>query len=104
MAPRKLAGEELEEISALVARFIASPLCARLGSALSARTEQRFGFILGGVLIRGVFDVIARERDGRTLVVDYKSDRIGQADPEDVVTQAYLVQRLIYALAALRSG
>ncbi len=99
-----LPSEELEEIGALVGRFAASALCARLGAASRARTEQRFGFLLGGVLIRGVFDVIARERDGRTLVVDYKSDRIGEAYPESVVSQAYLTQRLIYALAALRSG
>jgi ATP-dependent helicase/nuclease subunit A len=104
VAPRGLPAQELEEISALVGRFATSPLCSRLGAAISVRTEQRFGFLLNGVLIRGVFDVIARECDGRTLVVDYKSDRLGDADPEAVVGQAYLTQRLIYALAALRSG
>ncbi|HZU61372.1 MAG TPA: PD-(D/E)XK nuclease family protein, partial [Solirubrobacteraceae bacterium] len=103
-APRNLPSEELEEVGALVGRFATSALCARLGAATTARTEQRFSFLLGGLLIRGVFDVIARERDGRMLVVDYKSDRIGEADPEGVVSQAYLIQRLIYGLAALRAG
>jgi ATP-dependent helicase/nuclease subunit A len=56
------------------------------------------------VLVRGVFDVIAQERDGGTLVVDYKSDQLAGAAPEDLVGRAYVAQRLIYALAALRAG
>ena len=55
-------------------------------------------------MIRGVFDAIAQERDGRILVVDYKTDRIADADPEAVVTESYATQRVIYALAALRTG
>jgi hypothetical protein len=56
------------------------------------------------VLIGGVFDVIAREPGGRTLIVDYKTDRLGEADPSLLVSQEYGTQQLIYALAALRAG
>ncbi|MBV8988151.1 MAG: PD-(D/E)XK nuclease family protein, partial [Solirubrobacterales bacterium] len=41
---------------------------------------------------------------GRILVVDYKSDRLDGADPRAVVARQYAVQRLIYAVAALRAG
>jgi ATP-dependent exoDNAse (exonuclease V) beta subunit len=113
-----LGAEEAEEVVALVRAFTSSELCARLGRATSARAEQRFAFLLGGrasaaasasaaeepVLIRGVFDVIAREADGGMLVVDYKTDRLEGAEPEEVVESSYTVQRLVYALAALRAG
>jgi ATP-dependent exoDNAse (exonuclease V) beta subunit len=58
----------------------------------------------GGVLIGGVFDVIAREPGGRTLVVDYKTDRLEGADPQALADSSYSTQRLVYALAALRAG
>jgi hypothetical protein len=51
-----------------------------------------------------VFDVIAHKPGGRALVVDYKTDRIEDAEPESVVAGTYASQRLIYALAALRAG
>ncbi len=56
------------------------------------------------MLIGGVFDVIAREPDGVTLVVDYKTDRLDGADPQALADSAYGTQRLVYALAALRGG
>jgi ATP-dependent helicase/nuclease subunit A len=70
------------------------------------RREERFRFLLGGagVLVGGVFDVIAREAGGRALVVDYKTDRLDGADPQALADRAYGTQRLVYALAALRAG
>jgi ATP-dependent exoDNAse (exonuclease V) beta subunit len=96
---------EAEEIAALLAGFAGSELCARLRRAGQVRREERFAFALErGVLITGALDVLARERDGRLLIVDYKSDRLGGAEPGEVVDRVYGAQRLIYALAALRSG
>jgi ATP-dependent helicase/nuclease subunit A len=37
-------------------------------------------------------------------VVDWKSDPLEERDPEDLLAEAYSTQRLIYALAGLRSG
>jgi hypothetical protein len=51
-----------------------------------------------------VFDVIAREPGGRTLIVDYKTDRLDGADPQALADSAYGTQRLVYALAALKAG
>jgi hypothetical protein len=56
-----------------------------------------------GLLVTGIVDVRAREGE-TTLVVDYKSDRLGGASPADLCERRYSTQRGIYALAALRSG
>src|SRR6185312_8668697 len=59
----------------------------------------------GAPLVTGVIDVLCDERDGTTLVVDYKSDRLEPGtDPEGIVARDYAVQRLLYALALLREG
>jgi hypothetical protein len=74
------------------------------------RTELPFAFTLvppgaGGrsILINGVVDVLADE-GARTLVVDWKSNPLGELHPEAIVHEEYATQRLIYALAALRAG
>ena len=103
-APREPSEGELQEIGELVERFAASELCKRLGRAARVRREQRFAFPLGRVLITGALDVIASEPGGRSLVVDYKTDRLEGADPATVVAREYGTQRLIYALASLRAG
>jgi ATP-dependent exoDNAse (exonuclease V) beta subunit len=96
--------DEAADLLSLVDAFSTSDLCQRLAHATHTAREQRFSFLLGELLITGALDVLAREPGGRMLVVDYKSDRLEGADPADVVARAYNVQRLIYALAALRAG
>ena len=97
--------DEARELSALVARFASSELCARLARATETRREERFAFELAGsVLVTGAIDVLARERDRRMVIVDYKSDRLEGIDPAAVVQSTYATQRLVYALAALHAG
>jgi ATP-dependent helicase/nuclease subunit A len=97
--------EEAEELTEVVRRFAVTELCVRLGRATDARREERFGFLISsGILVTGALDVLAREVGNRALVVDYKSDRLAGADPAAIVEHAYATQRLVYALAALRSG
>jgi ATP-dependent helicase/nuclease subunit A len=55
------------------------------------------------VLLHGRFDLF-RLADGRALVVDYKTNRLEDLSPEDVVEAEYVLQRLVYALAAFRAG
>ncbi len=96
---------EADELVALVAGFAGSELCARLGQAQTVRREERFAYLLGAdLLINGALDVMAREPGGRMLIVDYKSDRLGDADPAAVVRRAYAIQRLVYGLAGLHAG
>jgi ATP-dependent exoDNAse (exonuclease V) beta subunit len=92
--------EELEQIGELVAAYRESELAAR---ADRARAELAFAFEHDGVLLHGRFDLYRREGD-RALVVDYKTNVIGERDPAEVVESEYTLQRLVYALACFRGG
>src|SRR6185312_7043888 len=70
-----LAGAAAQEIADLISGFRASDLCARLAGLEDLRREQPFSLSLDQVPLVGVFDAIGREGK-RTLVVDYKSDRL----------------------------
>ncbi|MGH2916124.1 MAG: PD-(D/E)XK nuclease family protein, partial [Solirubrobacteraceae bacterium] len=96
---------EADELAAVIRRFAGSELCSRLARAIDAAREQRFAFPgPGGLLVVGAIDLLAREPDGRSLVVDFKSDRLAGASPSAVVASEYAIQRLIYALAAMLAG
>jgi hypothetical protein len=102
--------EEIADLRDMVERFAGSELFARLARAERVRTELPFAFTLsppgaGGrtVLVNGVVDVHAVEPD-RLLVVDYKSDALEGRDPVELTAGSYSTQRLVYALAGLRSG
>jgi ATP-dependent helicase/nuclease subunit A len=55
------------------------------------------------VLLHGFIDVHHHD-GGRALVVDFKTDALGEAPPAEVVEREYRIQRLVYALACLRAG
>ncbi|MEJ7788382.1 MAG: UvrD-helicase domain-containing protein [Thermoleophilaceae bacterium] len=98
---------DVEELISMVAGFTGSPFFERLANARRVRAELPFAFTLdtkgGSLLVDGVVDVQAEEGD-RLLVVDYKSDRLEGREPSVVVAASYSTQRLVYALATLRSG
>jgi len=108
-AGARLSEAAADEISELVSDFLASDLRARLAALDDLRREQPFSLRLTTeareeIPLVGVFDAIGRE-GGRTVVVDYKSDRLApDADPERLAAQDYALQRAAYALAALRDG
>jgi ATP-dependent exoDNAse (exonuclease V) beta subunit len=101
----ELSEEDAAEIAGLVAGFADAPLAARLAQAEEVQREHAFAIPLGAeVLLTGVVDVLARERDG-ALVVDYKTNRLADDVDRDAYIDAhYAVQRDVYALAALRGG
>jgi ATP-dependent exoDNAse (exonuclease V) beta subunit len=108
---RDLPHEDVIAIQKMVERFAATGTCRRLARAREVRREQPFALSLsragsGGELplLTGAFDVLAREDARRLLVVDYKTDRLHGTDPDQLVAERYLLQRQIYALAALRTG
>jgi ATP-dependent exoDNAse (exonuclease V) beta subunit len=101
------AASERAELAQLLAAASASPPAARVAAAVSVRREHPFAFALGRErpLITGVIDRLAREQDGGFVVLDYKTDRLAaDADLGALVERDYALQRLLYALAVLRSG
>lgn len=94
-----------QDVRPLIAQFAASSTFRRLALLGDLRREQRFAFSFQEILITGTFDVLARDpRTGGALVVDYKSDRLGERSPAQITAENYGVQRTVYALAALRLG
>jgi ATP-dependent helicase/nuclease subunit A len=101
---------EVADLRDMVERFVAGGLFERIGRARRVRAELPFAFTLtppgaGGrsLLLNGVVDVHAAEDSG-LLVVDYKSDVLEGRDPVELTAGSYATQRLVYALAGLRSG
>ncbi|HEY7630705.1 MAG TPA: UvrD-helicase domain-containing protein [Thermoleophilaceae bacterium] len=103
---------DVQDIQRLIENFARSGLCARLAAAPRVRRELAFAFTLrphgasgASLLVNGVVDAYALEQgDESALVVDYKSDPVKGVDLEATCDEKYGTQRLIYALAALRSG
>jgi ATP-dependent helicase/nuclease subunit A len=96
---------DVADLQAMVGAFAGSELRARLAAASAVHREHAFAFVLtDGPLLNGFVDVIATEPDGTALIVDYKSDHVGDSDLQALVEASYGAQRRIYALAALRAG
>jgi ATP-dependent exoDNAse (exonuclease V) beta subunit len=94
---------EDERVRGHVAAYVESPLARRLGSLPGVTKERHFTFEHDGVLVHGFLDVL--QLDGKTaLVVDYKTNWIGESSPEEIVEADYRLQRLVYALACFRAG
>jgi ATP-dependent exoDNAse (exonuclease V) beta subunit len=95
--------DELERIGGFVRSYCDSGLARRVAALDGARSERPFAFEHQGVLLHGRIDVL--HRDGpRALVVDYKTNVLGERAPEEVIESEYRLQRLVYALACFRAG
>jgi ATP-dependent helicase/nuclease subunit A len=95
--------EELDRIRAYVASYCESELARRVASLAGVQKERHFTFEHDGVLLHGFVD--AMHLDGlRALVVDYKTNLLGEASPAEIVEVDYSLQRLVYALACFRAG
>ena len=101
---------EVAPLRALIDGFLGSTTAARLAAAAGLRRELPFALEVSpegredaALLVSGVVDALAQEAD-RTLIVDYKSDRLDGADPVALAERKYATQRAVYALAGLRAG
>jgi ATP-dependent exoDNAse (exonuclease V) beta subunit len=96
---------ELEDelIRGFVAAYCESDLARRVAALEGVEKERHFTFEHDEVLVHGFIDAFYL-RDGRALVVDYKTNSLGEASPEEVVEHDYRLQRLVYALACFRAG
>ena len=94
---------EDERIRGFVAAYCESDLARRIAALPNVSKERHFTFEHDGVLVHGYIDVF--HLDGkRALVVDYKTNLIGDSSPEEIVEADYRLQRLVYALACFRAG
>jgi ATP-dependent helicase/nuclease subunit A len=94
---------EDEQIRGLVAAYCESNLARRVEALAGVEKERHFTFEHDGVLVHGFLDVFHLAA-GRALVVDYKTNVLGEASPEEIVEEDYRLQRLVYALACFRAG
>jgi ATP-dependent exoDNAse (exonuclease V) beta subunit len=94
---------ELERIGELVEGYCASEIAQRVASLDGASVERPFAFEHDGVLLHGRLDVFWREGP-RALVLDYKTNSLAEAAPDEIVEEDYRLQRLVYALACFRAG
>ncbi len=95
--------EELERIAGFVSSYCDSDLARRIAALPGAQVERPFAFEHDGVLLHGRLDVLHREGD-RALVLDYKTNMLEDASPEEIIEGSYSLQRLVYALACFRAG
>src|SRR4051812_22190330 len=95
--------DNVARVRDLLAAYCASPLAVRLAALDGVQREPHFVFEHAGVLFHGYLDVVHRG-GGQALVVDYKSNALGEESTADVVEADYRLQRLVYALACLRAG
>jgi ATP-dependent helicase/nuclease subunit A len=94
---------EVDRIAGLVEAWCGSPLARRLASLAGARPERPFAFEHDGALIHGRLDVLWHE-GRRALVLDYKTNALGDEAPTEIVEHEYRLQRLVYALVLLLAG
>ena len=110
-----------ELIRGFVAAYCDSDLARRVAALDGVEKERHFTFEQDGVLVHGFIDAfhLAASVDGkavdarpglgqdlttRALVIDYKTNALGEASPDEIVEQDYRLQRLVYALACFRAG
>lgn len=102
--------DELARIGEAVEAYCASAVAARLAELPGAAAERPFVFRHDGVLLRGRLDVHApvnapgEHGVGTHLVVDYKTNALGELEPAEIVDVEYALQRSVYALACFAAG
>ncbi|HEY3961463.1 MAG TPA: PD-(D/E)XK nuclease family protein, partial [Gaiellaceae bacterium] len=95
--------EQIARISGLVMAYRESELAERVSRLDGVKTERPFSFMHDDVRFHGFLDLLWLDGP-RALVVDYKTNQIGESSPEDIVESDYTLQRLVYAIACFRAG
>ena len=87
------------ELLAPVRAWLGSSFFAeRVRGAESCRVEVPLLVEVAGTVLRGSIDLLVEQGDEPPLIVDYKTDSVGESAPEELVLR-YEVQQAIYALA-----
>ncbi|OHB76253.1 MAG: hypothetical protein A2Z34_07965 [Planctomycetes bacterium RBG_16_59_8] len=90
-----------EEIRAMAETFCRSAIGEEICGSRILGKEVPFLFAKGGQIVQGVIDLIY-ECGGRTIVADYKTDRVGKDELKER-GERYRIQREIYVEAVRRA-
>jgi ATP-dependent helicase/nuclease subunit A len=96
--------DDVARIEAFLTAWQECELRERVGALERVRPEVPFAFDVDGVLFRGRFDLFGSGTGGGAVVVDFKTNRLGERTAREIMDRSYDVQVTTYALAALRSG
>ena len=97
--------ERLERATRFIGGWLGSELCGELrGARRRLAPEAPFLLDVGGAVVRGQLDLIVTGPGDPPLVVDYKTNAIGERTPEGILAASYETQRDLYALAAASAG
>ena len=97
-----VSAEELQRIAAFVQAYCDSPLARRIAELPDIRPERPFAFEHDGVLFHGRLDALSLA-NGKALILDYKTNLLGDREPAEIVDAEYRLQRVVYALACLKT-
>ena len=96
-----------EDVARLANRALRSPavlagmraprLWAEIPVAASVETQR------GPVVIEGIIDLLYQDNDGQLVILDYKSDRVDDANAADAKLEDYRMQGVAYAAAVERA-
>jgi ATP-dependent helicase/nuclease subunit A len=82
--------------------WLGSGLAAEIAAATRVRAEVPILLGVGDTVLRGSIDLLVERDGGPPLVIDYKTDRLGESSPSERAA-SYETQRSIYALAVAES-
>jgi ATP-dependent exoDNAse (exonuclease V) beta subunit len=98
------ASDERARIETMLANVLSDPLLDRARQATRLEREYPFYLDLGGTTVQGVIDLVFGDRQGRGVVVDFKSNDLAAPDRLRTLSALYRPQTALYALAAKRAG
>jgi ATP-dependent exoDNAse (exonuclease V) beta subunit len=98
------ADDRAKKASEMIEAFLSSDL-GKMASDGSAVTIPEVPIVLGigGLTIRGFIDLLVKTGDG-TWVIDYKTNSLTDASPDELMAKTYELQRDLYSLAIARAG
>jgi ATP-dependent helicase/nuclease subunit A len=92
-----------ESLLGPVRDWLGSPLLReQVAGATRIRAEAPILLGIGETVMRGSIDLLVEREGAPPLVVDYKTDRLGGAEPEQRAAK-YEIQRSVYALATAQA-
>ena len=101
---RRVGGRAASGSSALVRAYCGSALAAPHRGARRARARSGRSRSSSTACSSTAGSTSSGSRATRALVLDYKTNALGEREPAEIVEEEYATQQLVYALACFRAG